>query len=72
MDSQDVLAWGEVKPEWTFEERKRLDYLCEWGKQYGIDGFVRCGNHAFSDALAITYNKHLQKNGNEFVSCVLA
>ena len=42
MDSQDVLAWGEVKPEWTNEERKRIDSLCEWGKQYGIDGFVRC------------------------------
>ena len=72
MDSQDVLAWREVKPEWTFKERKRLDYLCEWGKQYGIDGFVRCGIIFFSDALAITYRSHLQKNGNEFVSCVLA
>jgi hypothetical protein len=42
MDSQDVLLWGEVKPDWMYEERKRLDSLCEWGKQYGIDGFVRC------------------------------
>ena len=41
MDSQDVLTWGEVKPDWIFEERKRLNDLCEWGKQYGIDGFVR-------------------------------
>ncbi|KAF8803214.1 hypothetical protein BYT27DRAFT_7195792 [Phlegmacium glaucopus] len=40
MDSQDVLAWGEVKPDWTYEERKRIIDLCEWGKQYGIDGFV--------------------------------
>ena len=48
MDSQDVLAWGEIKPEWTYEERKRLDSLCEWAKQYGIDGFVRCVS--FSDA----------------------
>ena len=42
MDSQDVLLWGEVKPDWIYEERKRIDSLCEWGKQYGIDGFVRC------------------------------
>ena len=42
MDSQDVVLWGEVKPEWTHQERKRIDSLCEWGKQYGIDGFVRC------------------------------
>ncbi|KAF8817635.1 hypothetical protein BYT27DRAFT_7181762 [Phlegmacium glaucopus] len=24
MDSQDVLAWGEVKPDWKYEERKRI------------------------------------------------
>ena len=42
MDSQDILLWGEVKPDWTLEERKRINSLCEWGKQYGIDGFVRC------------------------------
>ena len=41
MDSQDVLIWGEVKPEWIYEEQKRLDSLCAWGKQYEIDGFVR-------------------------------
>ena len=41
MDSQDILIWGEVKPDWIFEEYKRLSDLCEWGKQYGIDGFVR-------------------------------
>jgi len=41
MDSQEVLIWGEAKPEWIFEERKRINDLCEWGKQYGIDGFVR-------------------------------
>ena len=41
MDSQDVLMWGEAKPEWIFEEVKRLHDLCEWGRSYGIDGFVR-------------------------------
>ena len=42
MDSQDVLLWGEVKPEWTYDEWNRIDSLCRWGKKYGIDGFVRC------------------------------
>ena len=42
MDSQDILTWGEAKPEWIYKERERLQALCEWGKQYGIDGFVRC------------------------------
>ena len=42
MDSQDVLLWGEVKPDWTHKEQERIESLCEWGKQYGIDGFVRC------------------------------
>ena len=41
MDSQDILLWGEVKPEWMYEDRKRIDSLCEWGNRYGIDGFVR-------------------------------
>jgi hypothetical protein len=42
MDSQDLLAWGEIKEEWFFRERERIDKLCEWGKKYGLDGFVRC------------------------------
>lgn len=42
MDSQDILLWGEIKPEWTFQERKRIDELCKWGKELGLDGFVRC------------------------------
>lgn len=42
MDSQDILLWGEIKPEWTFQERKRIDELCQWGKELGLDGFVRC------------------------------
>ena len=60
MDSQDILAWGAVKPAWTFEERKRLDALCEWGRQHGIDGFVRCVSFLKFWCIAITY-RHLQR-----------
>lgn len=42
MDSQDIVAWGEIKPGWTFSERQRIEDLCEWGKKFDLDGFVRC------------------------------
>ncbi|KAI6033291.1 hypothetical protein EDC04DRAFT_2212710 [Pisolithus marmoratus] len=41
MDTQDILAWGDVKPDLAFEEWDRIEALCEWGKEYGVDGFVR-------------------------------
>ncbi|KAF8071565.1 hypothetical protein FPV67DRAFT_1481796 [Lyophyllum atratum] len=41
MDSQDILAWGEVKPDWTYDEHRRINDLCDWGKGLGLDGFVR-------------------------------
>jgi hypothetical protein len=41
MDTQDIVTWGEVKPDWTFSERKRINELCEWGREFGLDGFVR-------------------------------
>ena len=42
LDTQDLVAWGEIRPDRVFQERMRIDDLCEWGKVYGIDGFVRC------------------------------
>lgn len=42
LDSQDILLWGEVdndKDPWN--EGPRFEYLCAWGKPYGIDGYVR-------------------------------
>lgn len=66
MDSQDVLIWGEVRPDWVHEERKRIGDLCDWGKQYAIDGFVRCVSVVFDDVNLFIIN--FQKNGNGFVS----
>ncbi|KAH9839820.1 uncharacterized protein C8Q71DRAFT_744328 [Rhodofomes roseus] len=44
VDTQDVLFWGEVDydphDEW-FAEVARFQRMCEWGKQYGIDGIAR-------------------------------
>ncbi|KIM39318.1 hypothetical protein M413DRAFT_447257 [Hebeloma cylindrosporum] len=41
MDSQDLVIWGRVRPEYVMKERERADKLCEWGKRYDLDGFVR-------------------------------
>lgn len=41
MDSQDIVIWGELKPEYRPEERRRIKELCEWGAGRDVDGFVR-------------------------------
>ncbi|KDR78702.1 hypothetical protein GALMADRAFT_1263513 [Galerina marginata CBS 339.88] len=41
MDTQDLVAWGEIKPERTFNEKQRITDLCDWGKKYGVDGYIR-------------------------------
>ncbi|KAH7922886.1 hypothetical protein BV22DRAFT_1037011 [Leucogyrophana mollusca] len=41
MDTQDLVAWGEMKPEWMYDERRRIDALCKWGEGHALDGFVR-------------------------------
>ncbi|KAF9449772.1 hypothetical protein P691DRAFT_811939 [Macrolepiota fuliginosa MF-IS2] len=40
MDSQDILIWGESRPDYVFDEPRRITKLCEWGKGRGVDGFV--------------------------------
>ncbi|KAG1887159.1 hypothetical protein F4604DRAFT_1877684 [Suillus subluteus] len=41
MDTQDIIAWGEPRPDRFFDERNRIDDLCTWGKEFKIDGFAR-------------------------------
>ncbi|KAE9403353.1 hypothetical protein BT96DRAFT_917611, partial [Gymnopus androsaceus JB14] len=41
MDSQDIIAWGEIRPDLFHQEGLRIQKLCEWGKPLGLDGFVR-------------------------------
>jgi hypothetical protein len=41
MDIQDIISWGEPKPDRFFDERDRIIELCRWGKEFGIDGFAR-------------------------------
>ncbi|KAG1756850.1 uncharacterized protein EDB91DRAFT_39264 [Suillus paluster] len=41
MDTQDLVAWSEMKPEWLENEQLRIKDLCKWGQKYGVNGFVR-------------------------------
>ncbi|KAG1787940.1 uncharacterized protein HD556DRAFT_1276906 [Suillus plorans] len=41
MDTQDLVAWSEMKPEWLWNEEQRIKDLCKWGEKYGVNGFVR-------------------------------
>jgi hypothetical protein len=45
MDTQDIIAWGEVQPDRFRDERSRIKDLCTWGKEFGIDGFARLATH---------------------------
>jgi hypothetical protein len=45
MDSQDIIAWEKVQPDKYFSERERIRALCDWGRPYGLDGFVRMEFH---------------------------
>ncbi|KAG1865218.1 hypothetical protein C8R48DRAFT_601582 [Suillus tomentosus] len=41
LDTQDLLAWSEMKPEWVRNEERRIKDLCKWGQKHGVNGFVR-------------------------------
>ncbi|KAG2145287.1 uncharacterized protein EDB93DRAFT_512040 [Suillus bovinus] len=41
IDTQDIITWGEVQPERSWDELSRIQELCRWGKEFGIDGFAR-------------------------------
>ncbi|KAF8158805.1 hypothetical protein K438DRAFT_1620360 [Mycena galopus ATCC 62051] len=40
-DTQDLILWGKVDPERWNDDRARLSALCAWGKDFGLDGFLR-------------------------------
>ncbi|KAF7327802.1 hypothetical protein MKEN_00360000 [Mycena kentingensis (nom. inval.)] len=41
MDTQDIVGWGQILPDRFFDERARIVDICDWGKPFGIDGYVR-------------------------------
>ncbi|KAG9016087.1 hypothetical protein FRB93_011561 [Tulasnella sp. JGI-2019a] len=41
IDTQEILSHGELRDgEWS-REWARIKEMCEWGKQFGLDGFLR-------------------------------
>jgi hypothetical protein len=41
MDTQDILTWHSIQPHKFLLEGQRINALCEWGRKFGVDGFVR-------------------------------
>lgn len=41
VDTQNLLAWSRISNNTMGDERVRINDLCEWGKPFSIDGFVR-------------------------------
>ncbi|KAG2052754.1 hypothetical protein BDR06DRAFT_957094 [Suillus hirtellus] len=41
LDTQDLVAWSKMKPEWVWNEGQRIRDLCKWGEKHGVNGFVR-------------------------------
>ena len=42
MDVIDLLIWNEFDEGRIWDEYARITALCEWGKKWGVDGYVRC------------------------------
>ncbi|KAI0314483.1 hypothetical protein OF83DRAFT_1174711 [Amylostereum chailletii] len=68
-DTQDVVLWGEPRPDKVWDEKRRIQSLCEWGRPYGLDGFIRMELHFevmycdFSDGLEIISRSNLLPKG---------
>ncbi|KAF8262527.1 hypothetical protein EI94DRAFT_1688035 [Lactarius quietus] len=45
LDSQDVIVWGRPQPDKSDSEWEHIKALCDWGKPFGLDGFVRMELH---------------------------
>ncbi|KAF9007435.1 hypothetical protein BDQ17DRAFT_1237861 [Cyathus striatus] len=41
IDTQDILLWGKSRPDMLLAENIRIRKLCDWGRKYGIHGFLR-------------------------------
>jgi hypothetical protein len=45
LDSQDIVGWGKPQSDKFFSERERINALCDWGRPFGLDGFIRMEFH---------------------------
>ncbi len=54
MDSQDLIVWRRVEPDKWMSEGERIRALCDWGKQFGLDGFVRMEFHLYVSSIYLS------------------
>ncbi|KAG8213371.1 hypothetical protein J3R82DRAFT_11862 [Butyriboletus roseoflavus] len=40
LDTQDLIAWSKISDGNHSSERERIQDLCKWGRNFGVDGFV--------------------------------
>ncbi|KAG1756847.1 uncharacterized protein EDB91DRAFT_1325751 [Suillus paluster] len=58
MDTQDLVAWSEMKPEWVDNEWLRIKDLCKWGQKYGVNGFVRMEGNV--EIMVCDFTSHME------------
>lgn len=56
IDTQEILWHGELREGGWRDERNEIVELCDWGKKYGIHGFVRYASQQFRTALIFIPN----------------
>ena len=70
MDMEDIVIWGKVRPDMTWNETVRIEELCKWGEKFQLDGFVRYLFGCFPPLNAVAHGALLQ-DGNGLVSITL-
>ncbi|KAG2063408.1 hypothetical protein BDR04DRAFT_1038065 [Suillus decipiens] len=60
MDTQDLVAWSEMKPEWMENEEQRITDLCKWGQKYGLNGFVRFVRFWDVEVMICDFTSHME------------
>lgn len=67
MDIVDLLIWGEFDERRVWDEYPRITALCEWGKRWGIDGYVRCVSLTYTRPDLFGRFMFFPKDANGFV-----
>ena len=70
MDIEDIVIWGEVRPDMTWNESVRIEELCNWGEKFRLDGFVRYRFGCFP-LLDVVAHGALHQDGDGLVSIAL-
>ena len=67
MDVVDLLIWNKFDEERVPDEYPRIAALCEWGKRWKIDGYVRCVTLAYIRGDVLGQFMLFPQDGNGFV-----